>query len=211
MKCKVAGKEVATQTKASVMVTRGAFKSNTMATDQPLVFPLCLLKGLTADCIFMGMQKNKVFFGMALPNLPLATNPRWIIIIFIVDDASSNRRVIAHIRAVLIAGRPRVLVLHIRCLAHLCHRAATPVIEHLKLGGPLYRAANVMCLSSYWLSLCRSLEQHVRGHIQVLHHCEADPLHEQIARDILRLTLSINQATPPSYMTINHQLPTVVQ
>eukprot|EP00959_Pyramimonas_sp_CCMP1952_P139239 2914381-Pyramimonas_sp.AAC.2 len=56
------------------------------------------------------------------------------------------------------------------------------------MAGPLYRAANVMGLGSYWLGMCRGLEKHLRSNLVVVHHELPDPQCVAAARKILQLT-----------------------
>ena len=167
------------------MVTVGAFKTSELDTPQPMAFPCLALRRLTADCIFKGLQLQKVFFNNILPTLPTA---RWIIIVLIADDASSNRRVMAWIMQLCSKARRRVLVLCIKCIAHLLHRCSVPVVKTLGLCTPLYRAANCLSYSGYWSGLLRSLESHVYRNIRIYHHTAPDPSNAVIVEQILRLT-----------------------
>ena len=146
--------------------------------------------GLSADFIFNALQLSRVFFGGRLADLPSPAVAKWILLVFVVDDASANRRVIAFIATWARKLRVRVLIVAVKCLAHQCHRAAVPVLEYFKLSGPLFRAAHCMMQAPYWLTLCRSVLSHVRRFIVPVHHIDPHAGHRAVADDILDLTCS---------------------
>eukprot|EP00959_Pyramimonas_sp_CCMP1952_P261479 5467097-Pyramimonas_sp.AAC.1 len=75
----------------------------------------------------------------------------------------------------------------VRCMVHLAHRCSIPMITNLGIASPMYRAANAMVISSYWMQMVRGLKQHVEKHIRVIHHAPRDPRHRSLASQILRL------------------------
>ena len=169
---------------ASVLVVQAWFGNSTMA-PQPIVCPPCRLMRLTSDCIHNGMCRQIPL----LRGLPLGHMSTWMVIVMIADDASSNRRLVAYCRLVFGQQRKRVILLHVRCFVHLLHRCAIPCLTLFALAGPLYRAANLMSLSSYWIAMCRSLEAHISNNLDIVHHMDADPGEQRIAEKLLRLTL----------------------
>ena len=176
----------ASQKVVSIMVISSSLKSNFLDMAQPIMCPLLHVTRLTADCLFLGLQRSRAFFGEALPSLPVLAG--WVIIVLNSDDASSNRRAIAHIAALAQGARQKVLVIPVRCLAHLCHRCCVPAVNGLGLAGPLYRAAHVLKLGSYWMPMTRALEAHIRKKLTIMHHAEPEARHMDIAGDLLELT-----------------------
>eukprot|EP00959_Pyramimonas_sp_CCMP1952_P202117 4226343-Pyramimonas_sp.AAC.1 len=90
------------QTCASMMVMQAWCKTSSLDSAQVWVCPLMQLTRLTADCIYLGLQRGRVFFGHELPTLP--DTCRWLIVVLVADDAKSNGKIVAHIRSVLAAS-----------------------------------------------------------------------------------------------------------
>ena len=109
--------------------------------------PVLMLTRLTADCMLNGLDQSGVFFGRKLDKLPDESVSRWLLIVLVCDDASSNRKIAAHVIFIAQSSRKRVLVFVFKCMAHLCNGCIAPVVKNLKLAGPLFRAAHVMVLA----------------------------------------------------------------
>jgi hypothetical protein len=109
-------------------------------------------------------------------------------ILCIVDDASSNRRVLAHAEYCAVNGRRRVIFISSRCFIHILHRSVVPILRSHNINKDIYRAAHVLQVSSYWMSLIRSVRNTITSQIVVLHNLVRNPHHHAVAEQILRLT-----------------------
>ena len=175
-----------TQTTVSTLVVIAWFKTSEMVTAQFVSTPLVQLSRLTADCIYAGISRALPFWVEDVNREDMMA--RWLIFVLVADNASSNKRLEAFVRQICREKRAFMLVVRIRCFVHLLHRCLVPAVMYLGLSTPLYRAANCMAISSYWMGLCRGLRNYVARYVTPVHHLVDDPADRQVAADILRLT-----------------------
>eukprot|EP00959_Pyramimonas_sp_CCMP1952_P335206 7018976-Pyramimonas_sp.AAC.1 len=62
------------------------------------------------------------------------------------------------------------------------------MLTYLQLCSPMFRAAHVMVLSTYWMAIIRKLRTYIAENMSVLHYAQPDPRHGEMARRILKMT-----------------------
>eukprot|EP00969_Alexandrium_andersonii_P158703 7011457-Alexandrium_andersonii.AAC.1 len=75
------------------------------------------------------------------------------------------------------------------CLLHVLHRSVVPIMHSFNIPSELYRAAHILHVGSYWMSLVKSCRQVVSKAIAVTHNLDVDPVDRAVAQSILRLCL----------------------
>ena len=177
----------------SVLTTTSWFKTSSMTSAVPWSAPLCKLSRTTAECIWTGLGAVSACpFGAWRSDVriaPAGSVARWVIFGFVCDDASSNRRLIAHAEHTLLKHRRRVITMTCKCTIHGVHRVAAPIMKTLGGVNELYRAANALGVSTYWVAMVKQSKPLVDTSLVVVHNIEVDENHRRVARQILLLVL----------------------
>ena len=141
----------------------------------------------TTNCLWKFLQRACPFGPWGI--IPESSACVWIVFVLCCDEASSNKRMIAHFEVVALAKRVNVIVWFSPCVLHILHRAVMPALKRDNLIGDLYRATHVLVISSYWAALMKSSERLYKAAI-IMH--DPEPISEHDARvndQILQVTL----------------------
>ena len=141
----------------------------------------------TADCLWKCLEKACPFGPWGI--MPASSACVWIVFVLCCDEASSNKRMIAHFEVVALAKRVNVIVWFSPCFLHILHRAVMPALKRDNLIGDLYRATHVLVISSYWAALMKASQRLYKAVI-IMH--DPPPISEHDARvndQILQVTL----------------------
>lgn len=179
----------ATSLTTNVMVLTCWVKTPRFRLPQLWSCPLQKLQRNTADAMWVAFTQHLPFgpFDRDASRLPGPGAALWLLFVFCSDDASSNRRLTAHMERCLLGCRPRVLVVTVKCLVHALHRTAVPLITRGGLVGSLYRAAHILCVASYWRAMMNSFDGFLRRCLVVTHHAQQSAADRDIAQQILEL------------------------
>lgn len=110
--------------------------------------------------------------------------------IFIADEASSNRRLFAQAQRRCAELRPKMLTWLGPCLLHVLHRSIVPCLKHNNSLNDLFRAAHVLIVGAYWSALIRRLHSVLLARMVVTHHqASHNPEHRMVAEGLLDMTL----------------------
>ena len=115
---------------------------------------------------------------------------RWILLVFAADEHSANYRVYAQAVQAAADLRPHVLVYFSPCILHILHRSVIPSLKYGNYINELYRAAHVMRVSSYWLTLVETAMMVIEKTLVVVHNSPPpDRVQRLVTEQILRLGL----------------------
>ena len=95
----------------------------------------------TADCLWKCLEKACPFGPWC--RMPASSACVWIAFVLCCDEASSNKRMIAHFEVVALAKRVNVIVWFSPCFLHILHRVVMLALKRDNLLGDLYRATHV--------------------------------------------------------------------
>ena len=172
---------LATVQVVSVMVITAWFKLDSITHAEPWTCPLLQLNGLTADCMWSGLARVLPMGPFCADKpFPAISIVKWMWLILCVDGAAANTRLAAH---------AMVVVVHCKCVVHLLQAAARPLLKTGDLANKMFRAAHVLCVSTYWTKLhCQvveALRKMVIVHNADIHRSDDDAV---VAEELLRLT-----------------------
>ena len=117
--------------------------------------------------------------------------------IFCADEACSNYRFYAACETRLESEGhgDYSLSVFLPCLLHILHRTLVPLLKHEDLLNQLFRAANVLRHSTYWVGLIQTICRKIGTDIVIVHEDNVDQARlTRIADTILRLTLCQGKA-----------------
>ena len=87
----------------------------------------------TADCLWKFLQRACPFGPWGI--IPQSSACVWLVFVLCCDEASSNKRMIAHFEVVALAKRVNVIVWFSQCFLHILHRAVMPALKRDNLIG----------------------------------------------------------------------------
>ena len=117
--------------------------------------------------------------------------------IFCADEAAPNWRFFAACQTCLERERhgDYSLSVFLPCLLHILHRTIVPLLRSGDLLNQLFRAANVLRSSIYWVGLIQAVSRKIAADIVIVHEENVDQArHTRIAEKILRLTVCQGRA-----------------
>ena len=121
----VGSQEAAVQLSIQVMSSIAYLKTSNMARPWPwILFPL-MLERTTAECIYKAWFLQS---PLDLKQLPSPDIVRWIWIVFVCDQASSNKRFQAYVDDWLVKARTGILTCDFPCIVHIIHRCLIPLL-----------------------------------------------------------------------------------
>ena len=167
------------------------------ALEQPYRFyvPPMAMQRTTAECIWAAFCR-----ACATGPWLRVSNTAFALLmwyIFCADEAASNTRFFAacETRLEKEGHGDYSLSVFLPCLLHILHRTVVPLLKSADLLNHLFRAANVLRHSTYWIGLIQAISRKIAADIVVVHEDNVDQArHTRIAETILRLTLCQGQA-----------------
>ena len=146
-------------------------------------FPLVKLRALTAEAILGGILLSCFMVK------ELSQNPEydflWKVLVVVGDNASSNRRCLAHLDN--ITEHKTTLIIKLACLIHRLHTATKPLLATINCDN-LYRWAGVFRVNSYRLQHWAWINGYIKHRFVRVHHSIPDPRHSAMLRKLLYLT-----------------------
>ena len=170
------------------VMTTAVWVKTASSTVQPWLAAPMKLARTTAECIWLALQ-------LATPMGPWSQLPSpalfaWFWIISCCDNASSNRRMHAHLEVACLKKRPGMLIAYSACMLHLIHRCIIPLLQVHDVLNNLYRLAHVLLVGAYWSSVCRGVRRVIKDSVYVTHtEFEASASNRQLAEHIIFLTV----------------------
>lgn len=168
------------------MVTRGQldFYKETLVRTADMIFPTVVLSGTAADDIWYGLLK-------AHGQTPwcLSKHAKSFVLGLTSDAAASNLNLVSR----LVASKPdNSMVLHMCCLAHQNHLAASPVWVGLGFLSDMFCTSNILqtgpSSGHIWLDLLRAVEHILEKRFEVV-YTPVDPDASRFARLIVENVL----------------------
>ena len=185
---------------APILIMLGAFKTSAMDRWESIVYPALRLCSLKAQSILGGW--NAAFF---IWNLFMSTPEYRFLAVHLLlccDDASSNRRLIAHQQNLTRGAEYNaVIIWTIICIIHRLRTSVKPAYR-LHDVDSLYRWANVFRIQSYrtwhWGLVQKFL---VHNFVAVVHE-QPEPIHNTMFRRLLELTLLAGRSSSKYYHSL---------
>ena len=181
------GEAASCQQVVSVMSSVAYLKTSNMPQPWPWVIFPRMLERTTAENIFKALVEVSPV-DLTGRGLPPEAEVRWIWIVCVADQASSNKRLQAHAEATLIDMRGGVLFCSFPCVVHILHRSVVPLLKINGINTKLYRTSHVLGVSSYWTKLYASVMTLVEAQLVIVHNYEPRNQDRLLAEQILRLT-----------------------
>ena len=173
-----------------VFVASAHCKTRSMPAPALWNHPPLLLQRTTAECLWLALRESTPCGPWQLLDTEVA---RWVLYVFCADEGSSNKKLFKQAVALIEAlqNAQNTLMHFSACLLHVLHRSVIPTLQFHNFINNLYRAANVMRVSTYWLAMVESTMRVIDQKLLVLHY-NAEPqieAHRKVATHILHLCL----------------------
>ena len=174
------------QQTVQVMSAIAYLKTSSMARPWPWIVPPKMLERTTAENIFTGLAALSPLdlTGTKLPSIHVV---RWIWFVTVADQASSNKRLQAHLESLLLAARPGILTCNFPCIVHIMHRGVVPLLTLHSMNTKLFRANNVLRVMSYWKALYLSVMGILAESLVIVHNYDRREHHRALLEALLRL------------------------
>ncbi len=142
------------------------------------------LRGLTAQCILGGIVWSSILFETILTDPAFANI--WVVLALGADDAGSNNRMVAHLENR--TEHRTCLIFLIICVIHRLHTATKVSVKRID-SDALFRWSNVFRIQGYRRYHWSLITKYVTAHWNCVETPPRDPVHNQMLRALLELTV----------------------
>ena len=129
----------------NLLTTEAWYKTSSQSNPQAWVTELRMLENTKGETLWSALEQLLPHSPFNMDNLPDANPCSWVLVIFVIDFASSNRRVVAF--AETSCDMSHVLFVTVPCFMHGLQRCVVPVLRY---GNTI----NEVFLISHLLAVC---------------------------------------------------------